>query len=862
MMPMHPAMHAPAPPHMHPHHIQQQQMMAVAAAHAVAQQQQHHQHPMHHHAHAAHAQQMWQTRSFESGIGIYNHNATATTATTALPAATAAAAAAAAALTATATTFISNSSTETQQPQQLQQTQQQQLALPLSLPLSHQTNGNSTTTTATATAIAGMYYPSATTSSVGAAGPTTLYNYLAPYSNEHHQHQHQNQHHHLQALPLPMSITSNTATSAGPSSSSATSIASPISSSAAAPSSSSTSSSNLANVTHGLSSTNLTNLNFGSGSQPLNSPNSSINPLSSMTDLQSENIYGQTRNLNFTQVHHQHQQQLQQQTYQNNSGHGSGNYYHHQQAHYQHQHPPQETYHNRSYLHHHPHHREHHHHHRSHGSHMCQRHIQVPQARSTPGEFYYKAHDIYFNRDDLETERRQRHQSRPTRRSTTQLENSCNCVSCYTLAPLFGAPTPKRPVRSLSQQQLRQHHLLSGASKEIASQYSHSRGLVKWCSDSDVSLLDREDLTPSEETEDYRGGYEKTKSNYEYSSAFDLNNDFDMDDINLSQMDFKKQLEGPKKNQKFNEYAMKHKYRHQSPAKEQRPVKDAYVDKARLRQLRSPTPQRKPSIQINEIKSNTKSNSSSNLLQMRSKSQSTESFFEEPNEEGSLYMYGGRQRIVKAPSTTNIYDRVKSNNIDNKIGLKNSKKYNSQLNLSSIQQRQRQATPHGGDVTATKPLVPPPLWRGAMRMNLKSLISPKSNGANKQFDLNNNVITKTETVLNNFKNKNDLAKNANTKAAQETSKSKDQNKNQTKLYADSHKNEDNNGRSQQHQPSQLQPSQHQTQQQQLQQQQKHSGRASRTSSRADASDMESIYGYLKPRKPRSLSMRKIQILEY
>uniref|UniRef100_A0A1I8PAS5 MH2 domain-containing protein n=1 Tax=Stomoxys calcitrans TaxID=35570 RepID=A0A1I8PAS5_STOCA len=82
MMPMHPAMHAPAPPHMHPHHIQQQQMMAVAAAHAVAhqqqQQQQQHQHPMHHHSHA-HAQQMWQTRSFESGIDSdhvdspYNH---------------------------------------------------------------------------------------------------------------------------------------------------------------------------------------------------------------------------------------------------------------------------------------------------------------------------------------------------------------------------------------------------------------------------------------------------------------------------------------------------------------------------------------------------------------------------------------------------------------------------------------------------------------------------------------------------------------------------------------------------------------------------------------------------------------------
>ncbi|XP_073845557.1 expansion [Musca autumnalis] len=84
MMPMHPAMHAPAPPHMHPHHIQQQQMMAVAAAQAVAQQQQQqqqqHSHPMHHHAHAhAHAQQMWHTRSYESGIDAdlvdspYNH---------------------------------------------------------------------------------------------------------------------------------------------------------------------------------------------------------------------------------------------------------------------------------------------------------------------------------------------------------------------------------------------------------------------------------------------------------------------------------------------------------------------------------------------------------------------------------------------------------------------------------------------------------------------------------------------------------------------------------------------------------------------------------------------------------------------
>jgi len=39
-------------------------------------------------------------------------------------------------------------------------------------------------------------------------------------------------------------------------------------------------------------------------------------------------------------------------------------------------------------------------------------------------------------------------------------------------------------------------------------------------------------------------------------------------------------------------------------------------------------------------------------------------------------------------------------------------------------------------------------------------------------------------------------------------------------------------------------------------------RTGRSTSRLDISDMESIYGYLKPRKPRSLSLKKIQILDY
>lgn len=818
MMPMHPNMHAPQPPHMHPHHIQQQQMMAAVAAHAVSQQQQQQHHPMHHHhvQHAAAAQQMWQTRSYESGIGIYhNHNATTTAAT--------------AATTAT-TNFNTDNLQHLQQQQQHQQhLQQQQL---------HTASNH--------------YYPSTNASS------NSFYNYLAPSNYQEHLL--------LAATPLhqQQQLVHNSINS------SSTSTSSPLTTSPLSNSSNLLPSNQALPIGHPLTNANpiapttstsiqlSTNLTFNTNNNNNNSSNNNSPPTIDINKTNHENIYGQTRNLNFKQVnaapppvpphssqhyHHNHQLPIHNQTPVK-----SGSQHHHHHRHHSHSH----SQHCRS-------------HHQ--GSSSSYNNCSMFNCSHPPVRF--KSHDpIYDNFGERPTKH-----VRPSRRSSsitatsTQIADNCNCVSCYTLAPLFGAPTPKRPPRSLSQQQLRQHQRLSGA-KNLFSK-DMKKGVVKWCSDSDVSLLGREDQEQSEGTDDYRPMAYKNRKPYYFDDSynyddFNLDQDFDIDNFNLTQMDYKKQLEKPLKPQatKFNAYAA----RHQHPAEKQKALTDGYVDKVRLRQIRSPTPKRKESLQTKDPKthSNEQKKSPTNLLAMRRKSQSTESFFEQPQEEGTLYLYGGRKRITKTPSTTNIYDRVK-NQVDliQKQQLLQSKQYNSQLNLNEEKRKFKQkSSDKSYDHDTLKPLIPPPLWRGAKRMNLKSLGSnPKLNNS-KILDQNNNYITfnKTETKSNNQTRLEESNQTNINQKAVTTNNSK--NSKLTGLYSSDKQQQpqqiDNNDLTSKSKQQQS----HMDSLQQHQQQQQTQYRMGRSSSRIDHSDMESIYGYLKPRKPRSLSMKKIHILDY
>ena len=780
MMPMHPVMHAPAPPHMHPQHLQQQQMMAVVAAHAVAQQQQQHQqHPMHHHhvqhaASAAAAQQMWQTRSYESGIGIYNHNTTLTTAAT----------------TATATNFHNNTD--------LQQQQQQQHS---------QASAN--------------YYPSTNASS-------SLYNYLAPNYQEHlpqqmlvqHQQQQQQQHHIVNSS----------------SSTTATAITSPLSNSSNLLPAATQSIPAIANGLAPSTSIQLsTNLTFNT------------NPSIETQTKPCENIYGQTRNLNVkhstptnnrhTSTHHNH-------------GHNTKNgHQHHHHSHFNHHHQ----------------HRRHHH-----GSYGCLMHTPHSATRHNTGECRYKKTHEIDDFDDFNHRSHNKHVRASRRSSSTsaQPDNNCNCVSCYTLAPLFGVPAPKRPPRSLSQQQLRQHQRLSGAKTGYSNVLK--RGVVKWCSDSDVSLLGREEWEQTEPSDDYSpyAKYANRKSDGYYDAAYDQNDfnfdqDFDIENFTLTQMDYKKQLQKPPRaTAKFNGFAVRHKY---SSKETQQPLTDDYVDKARLRQIRSPTPKRneshvRDSHTIQHLNS-TLNDTKTNLLTMRNKSQSTESFFEQPHEEGPIYLYGGRKRIPKAPSTTNIYDRVKNHN-DFHLNPKDNL-----LNSTNEQRKNSNKITERSDHDTIRPLIPPPLWRGAKRLNLKALTKSKLNNQHQQqqqiLEQNNNPLN--FSMRQNMKINNNLHKteesthmpppittNTTTATALVTSTNNtSSHQYKTQLITPN----DNDANAILHQ-KQMEHHHHQQQQQQL------TERIGRPSSRNDFSDMESIYGYLKPRKPRSLSMKKIHILDY
>ncbi|KAH8259137.1 hypothetical protein KR038_006563 [Drosophila bunnanda] len=439
----------------------------------------------------------------------------------------------------------------------------------------------------------------------------------------------------------------------------------------------------------------------------------------------------------------------------------------------------------------HPHHR---HHHQRHG-HQCERHSRAQQVQQP----YY---------DNLEDSMGRQVARRLSTRRPPPAENtsSCNCVSCYALAPLCGAVPPPRPQRSLSQQQLRRHQRLSGSLVEPVELVERPAVVTKWCSESDVSVLE---LEPA--------ANERYDDCYEYDD-FDLDFDLD-DDLGLT---------------------------NQPRPRRGTETVDLYVDRAQLRQLQTPAV-------------------------LRHKSQSTESFFEQPNEEGSLYMYGGRKRIaVKAPSAANIYDRVRGST-DSDRGHGHRARPNGRLNLgarmqSTKQQQQQQPQPQ----------LPAPSWRGGKRQE-----QAQNADKRQRYDNATNISKQHKRQLTNAtKDNDDMLKSKNyfnsknksiaTAAAKATAVAAASAAGGGKsrggggaggggnptmsptLATTTHVAAANNAPASGGLPSPPPPSTAAVA----------ATRPGRSASRLDISDMESIYGYLKPRKPRSLSLKKIQILDY
>ncbi|XP_022222690.2 uncharacterized protein LOC111074269 isoform X2 [Drosophila obscura] len=488
-----------------------------------------------------------------------------------------------------------------------------------------------------------------------------------------------------------------------------------------------------------------------------------------------------------------------------------------QQHHHHHQHnlPPQ-TRTPHSYPHAHPHHKHHHNH--SH-MHQCERHARhLPPSQPTLPPFYDNLEESVGRR--LSTRR-------PVAESAAGAP--CNCVSCYALAPLCGSVPPPRPQRSLSQQQLRRHQQLSGSLVE------KQTGVVKWCSESDISVLEHvQEEDPADERYD---------DCYEYDD-FDM--DFDIDDDLTARMGYSRGTE----------------------------TVDMYVDRAQLRQIQAPAV----------------------LASSRNKSQSTESFFEQPNEEGSLYMYGGRKRIVaKAPSAANIYDRVRGS-MDPDRGYANGR-----FNLAARTQQYHNRSSHKA------PVLPSPSWRGGKRQQQEAKHFQNSdkrrydNATNNSSNNNshNNICSSSSSsnknkrqLTNSNKNNDDILKsknnfNSKTKSIATSASAQAQAAKATTTTASSggavaaasasatmttnasggavvaavataaskkaspiHDPPTivNNAQAAANGLHGLPPPP--------------AARTGRSASRLDISDMESIYGYLKPRKPRSLSLKKIQILDY
>ncbi|XP_034650543.1 uncharacterized protein LOC117890034 isoform X2 [Drosophila subobscura] len=490
-----------------------------------------------------------------------------------------------------------------------------------------------------------------------------------------------------------------------------------------------------------------------------------------------------------------------------------------QQQQLQHQHhltPQTRTPHSYPHAHPHPKHQNHHQNHHNHNHshmHQCERHARH-QPTLPP---YY---------DNLEESLGRQ----VTRRLSTRrplAESACNCVSCYALAPLCGSVPPPRPQRSLSQQQLRRHQRLSGSLVE------KQAGVVKWCSESDISVLEHvQEEDPADERYD---------DCYEYDD-FDM--DFDIDDDLTARMGYSRGTE----------------------------TVDMYVDRAQLRQIQAPAV----------------------LASSRTKSQSTESFFEQPNEEGSLYMYGGRKRIVaKAPSAANIYDRVRGS-MDPDRGYANGR-----FNLAARTQQYQSRSSAVGSHKA--PVLPSPSWRGGKRQQQQEA-KHFQNSDKRRYDNatnNNNNISSSSSnknkrqLTNSNKNNDDILKsknnfNSKTKsiATSASAAAQSQVAKATTTSASSGgavaaaatmtTNASGGAAAAAAASKKASPIIHDptTANNALAAAAAAANgllhgpppppaaRTGRSASRLDISDMESIYGYLKPRKPRSLSLKKIQILDY
>ncbi|XP_032571238.1 uncharacterized protein LOC6608732 isoform X1 [Drosophila sechellia] len=482
-------------------------------------------------------------------------------------------------------------------------------------------------------------------------------------------------------------------------------------------------------------------------------------------------------------------------------------------------HQPHPHLHPHSNPHAHPHHRLHRHVHV-----RCERHAHLQQQHSASlqsvqhqpqqQQHVQQQQPYYDNLEDSVARRVTRRHS--TRRS--EESSACNCVSCYALAPLCGAVPPPRPQRSLSQQQLRRHQRLSGSLVE----QEVRPAVVKWCSESDVSVLELEPTEPTNERYDDCYDYD------DFDMAFDLD-----DDLGLTE---------------------------NIPRRKGTETVDMYMDRSHLRQLQAPAV-------------------------LRTKSQSTESFFEQPNEEGSLYMYGGRKRIaVKAPSATNIYDRVRGT-ID-------------------YSDRGRSAAGAKRGQCHKKTQLPAPSWRGGKRQEQAQNADKRQrydnatngnshgNGNNSSNNQHKRQLTNAkqdnEDMLkskNYFNSKNKSIAAAAANAAASASAATTAAAKATAVSANIAATSGgggaepgagasatgvaggkargggvatmapplatspaaNNATAVSKAPSAPPPT---------------ASRTGRSASRLDISDMESIYGYLKPRKPRSLSLKKIQILDY
>lgn len=348
---------------------------------------------------------------------------------------------------------------------------------------------------------------------------------------------------------------------------------------------------------------------------------------------------------------------------------------------------------------------------------------------------------------------------------------------------------------------------------------------MKWCSESDVSVLE---LEPSQN--------ERYDDCYAYDD-FDL--DFDLDtDLALTRQPVSRRRRATE-------------------------TVDLYADRSQLRQLQAPAV-------------------------LRHKSQSTESFFEQPNEEGSLYMYGGRKRIaVKAPSAANIYDRVR--------GSTDSDRDRERERERERERVRERGGPYGilspNRSRKTPPQLPAPSWRGGKRQEQAQNADKRrydnatgnSNITNSNNNNTNNNIQHKRQLTNAKQDNEDMLKNKNyfnsknksiaTAAATKAAAAAKATATASETAAQTSGGGGGKtsaaagvgggaavaaggvvGPTMSNSPGQTNnapppppPS---------------GTRTGRSTSRLDISDMESIYGYLKPRKPRSLSLKKIQILDY